>query len=257
MPVPNTNTFSLSDVGNEIGLTAPYSLQDCFNNAKASGFDPTYEGSKNSLYNFRNYDHKLRAVYGYLYNYYAYSHTSFAPSGWHVPTQSEWNALSAYLGGDSVVGGKLKETGTDHWLSPNTGADNSSGFTLLGAGGRAENGLFGNLKYTANNASLNNGPGAIYVLYNSATISTSYPGYTGGSPVRLVKDNSINPGTIADYDGNTYDCITIGSQVWLLQNWKCSKLNNGTLIPTVTLSSSWAGLSTPGKCAYNNDENNV
>lgn len=258
MSVPNTNTFSLTDVGNEIGLASPYSLLDCFNNAIAGGFDPAYEGSKNSLYNFRNYSHIRRALYGYLYNSYAFSNANFAPAGWHVPTQAEWDALETYIGGSSIAGGKLKEAGTDHWVSPNTGADNAYNFTLLPAGGRnGSHGLFGNLGYTANNVSLTPSPGAIYVLYNSASLSSSFPGNNGGASVRLIKDNSTNPGTITDYDGNIYDCVTIGSQVWLLQNWKCTKLNNGTLIPTVTDNTAWANLTTLGKCAYNNDENNV
>ena len=53
------------------------------------------------------------------------------PSGWHLPTASEWTALSTYLGDE---GGKLKEAGTDHWNSPNNYATNSSGFTGLPGG---------------------------------------------------------------------------------------------------------------------------
>lgn len=57
MSVPDNYLFSLTDVGDEIGLVAPYSLQDCFDMALPWGFDPLYEGSKNSLRNFRNYTH--------------------------------------------------------------------------------------------------------------------------------------------------------------------------------------------------------
>lgn len=57
MAVPNTNTFTLENVRTEIGLGSTTSLEACFSNAVAWGFDPAYEGSKNSLLNFRNYNH--------------------------------------------------------------------------------------------------------------------------------------------------------------------------------------------------------
>ncbi len=87
-----------------------------------------------------NNDVANKAVYGGLYNWYAVADArNIAPSGWHVPTDSEWTTLTTYLGSESIAGGKLKETGTAHWYSPNVGATNASGFTALPGGGRLYN----------------------------------------------------------------------------------------------------------------------
>lgn len=64
------------------------------------------------------------------------------PDGWHLPSDAEWTELTDYLGGESIAGGKLKETGTTHWHSPNTGATNETGFTALPGGDRVSDGSF-------------------------------------------------------------------------------------------------------------------
>jgi uncharacterized protein (TIGR02145 family) len=80
--------------------------------------------------------------YGALYNWYTVNTNKLCPRGWHVPTDAEWTKLTDYLGGENVAGGKLKETGTTHWESPNTGATNESGFTALPGGERNFAGAF-------------------------------------------------------------------------------------------------------------------
>jgi uncharacterized protein (TIGR02145 family)/uncharacterized repeat protein (TIGR02543 family) len=80
--------------------------------------------------------------YGALYNWHAASTSNLAPVGWHVPTDAEWSTLVTYLGGDSVAGGKLKETGTTHWAPPNTGATNETGFFGISTGLRNSEGHF-------------------------------------------------------------------------------------------------------------------
>src|SRR5690554_5773003 len=97
------------------------------------------------------------ATYGVLYNWTAAmdgeaSSTTnpsgiqgVCPAGWHVPSDAEWTELTDYLGGTSVAGGKLKETGTTHWNSPNTGATNETGFTALPGGYRGTDGAFYNV----------------------------------------------------------------------------------------------------------------
>lgn len=56
------------------------------------------------------------------------------PTDWHLPSESEWKELADYLGGDTVAGGKMKEAGLVHWIEPNSGATNESGFTALPGG---------------------------------------------------------------------------------------------------------------------------
>jgi uncharacterized protein (TIGR02145 family) len=88
-------------------------------------------------YSWYNNNYKIFGkIYGALYNWYAVETGNLCPTGWHVPTDDEWTALSAYLGGDNSAGGKLKEKGTAHWKSPNGGATNNSGFNALPGGGR-------------------------------------------------------------------------------------------------------------------------
>ncbi len=93
------------------------------------------------------YENNTSSEYGALYTYAAaiadnWTHDNnpgqgICPDGWHLPTDSEWQELVDYLGGSSVAGGKLKEPGTKHWYSPNTGATNESGFLALPGGGRS------------------------------------------------------------------------------------------------------------------------
>lgn len=56
------------------------------------------------------------------------------PPGWHVPSDDEWQVLTDYQGGKNMAGGSMKEAGTVLWDPPNTGANNSSGFTALPGG---------------------------------------------------------------------------------------------------------------------------
>lgn len=81
-------------------------------------------------------------TYGRLYDW--ETALKVCPNGWHLPSDAEWQKLVDYLGGDAA-GGKMKETGTNHWESPNKGATNSSGFTALPGGTRHYNGGFYNL----------------------------------------------------------------------------------------------------------------
>ena len=99
-----------------------------------------YEGA---YCNYNN-DANNAAIYGRLYHGMTLRDSrKLCPVGWHMPTNDEWTILTDYLGGYMVAGGKMKETGFDHWQDPNIDATNASGFTALSAGFRDFNGKFG------------------------------------------------------------------------------------------------------------------
>lgn len=109
----------------------------------------SWRGALSGAYCTFDFNASNLATYGALYNWYSVNTGKLCPVGWHVPTDSEWLLLTTNLGGSSVAGGKMKETGTTHWISPNTGADNSSGFTAVGGSTIDYNGVFAILGQTA------------------------------------------------------------------------------------------------------------
>jgi len=204
---------------------------------------------------------KNKAANGYLYNWYAASDANFAPTDWKVPTDTEITTLTDYLGGLTVAGGKLKEAGLIHWETPNTSADNSSGFTALPSGLRLIDGSFGYINQinylwsSTEDDAVDSWRRGIY--YNSAAVDRNNFSKKYGCSIRLLYTGAGTPATVTDYDGNVYDTVVIGTQRFTVQNWKCTKLNNGNDIPNVTDGTAWAALTTLGRCAYDNNESYV
>ncbi|MFH2143108.1 MAG: fibrobacter succinogenes major paralogous domain-containing protein [Bacteroidota bacterium] len=130
-------------------------------------------------------------IYGRLYNW--ETACKVCPDGWHLPTDAEWTILTDYIGGEDVAGGKMKEKGTMYWNSPNTEADNSSGFTGLPGGGRGSNdGSFGSLGYdgylwsTTEYGESHAWLRSLY--YGKADVFAEYGDKTFGYSVRCLKD---------------------------------------------------------------------
>lgn len=95
----------------------------------------------------------LGKIYGKLYNWYPVSqktngNKNVCPSGWHMPSDTEWTVLSDYLGGENVAGGKMKEVSSS-WNSPNIDATNVSLFTGIPGGGRNYGGHYGGISLGA------------------------------------------------------------------------------------------------------------
>jgi uncharacterized protein (TIGR02145 family) len=113
--------------------------------------DSDWQGSTAAAYSSYNFNvpDTILAVYGALYNWYAVKTNNLCPSGWHIPSDTEWNTLKTFVGGESIylgikniASGKLKETDTIHWNYPNSLSTNETGFTALPGGWLKWNGLF-------------------------------------------------------------------------------------------------------------------
>ena len=161
-----------------------------YSNSEWSNLDDTETGAY-AVYN----DQESNAdTYGYLYNWYAVDDSrNIAPEGWHIPTDAEWQTLVDYLGGESVAGGKMKETGTSHWNSPNTGATNESGFTALPAGYRLSYGKYGsmgNYGYFWSSSEANSDSAWYRTLgYNNSEVSRYNYLKELGFTVRVIRDD--------------------------------------------------------------------
>jgi uncharacterized protein (TIGR02145 family) len=177
-------------------------------------------------------------------------------TGWHVPTFAELQTLNTYLGGSLVSGGYLKDSGLINWDAPNTGADNASGFTAFGSGLRDNTGAFLTLKanhemWTATETSATRAA-FLFLSKDDAVGLETQQFKEFGCSLRLIKDDSVNPGTVLDYDGYLYNTVKIGTQVWMAANLRTTHWADGTPIPIVTDNAAWAALTTAGMCYYNN-----
>lgn len=129
--------------------------------------------------------------YGFLYSY--ESANSVCPSGWHLPSKAEWSTVTSYLGGESISGGKMKEIGTRNWITPNTDADNSSGFSGLPCGLRDVTGTFAGkgdsgVWWSSTEGSTYEKHFIFGLLYNSSSIINRAINNGGGFSIRCVKD---------------------------------------------------------------------
>lgn len=141
---------------------------------------------------YNNDEASYKVPYGALYNGYTIASGKLCPTGWHVPDIEEWRDLKIFLGDSTKTGGKLKESGTAHWLTPNKGADNRTGFTALPAGIRYFEGTFASvLSYSgiwSATETENDEEWYIGLYYGDATLATNHRNKKYGLTVRCLKD---------------------------------------------------------------------
>lgn len=216
----------------------------------------------------------LLCDYGLLYNWYAVDTGKLAPTDWHVPSDVEWTTLTTWLtnngygyegSGDDIAKSVASQCGWDVYSTPGTVgnnplSNNSSGFSALPGGYRNYDGSFFGIGYydywwSSTKRSTSN------AWYREMGYSHTLVGrYSGtkevGFSIRCVRNSYVgwqNDVPVVDYDGNEYDVVEIGTQLWLVQNLKVTHYNDGETIPNVEDDTAWAALTTGACCAYNND----
>ena len=169
--------------------------------------DNTWQNTTSGAYAIYNNDPVNDGLYGKLYNHYAVTDSrGLCPTGWHVPTDGEWNVLVQYLDPNadtvcvncsqsSIVVGLLKSSATQPtpggWNTPNTGSTNSSGFTALPGALRVYsggfNGMFSGYWWTS---SVSSGSVTWYrdIITNSSSLRRNVDDRSYGFSVRCLKD---------------------------------------------------------------------
>jgi uncharacterized protein (TIGR02145 family) len=183
--------------------------------------------------------------YGYLYNRHAAVNSLLPPSGWRLPTQSDFNTLS--LGSTAQ---QLKDQG--YW-TPWSGIERGSdirGFRGVPSGQRSgTSGAFGGEHNTLPLWTSYQSGGLFYFMELSHSKTAlnleSVSNDRWGFGIRLVKENETMPSgnQIMDWEGNVYPVVRIlhtgGSLIWTALNWRSKYYNNGTSIQYVESDSSW------------------
>ena len=146
------NTYNTVQIGNQVWMSENLKTTRYRNGGQIPNVttdNTAWVNLTTGAWSYYNNDVSNNAIYGKLYNWYTTLGDTLCPTGWGVPTDAEWTTLTTYLGGESVAGGKMKTIGNAYWEGSNTGAINSSGFSVLPGGGRFNGGSFGNISYYA------------------------------------------------------------------------------------------------------------
>lgn len=142
----------------------------------------------------RYFNEPLQPVYGVLYNWYTIDNSvnggkNVCPAGWHVSTADDWSELVRFIGGGR--GERLMETGLAHWISPNSNANNDTGFTAVPGGERDQSGSFINLGtycYFLTPGMSNLNGIWVSISYNYSMNLSYYASKKAGASIRCVKD---------------------------------------------------------------------
>jgi uncharacterized protein (TIGR02145 family) len=140
------NGYHTVTIGDQLWLkenlkTTKFQNGDLIGSTTPAGLDITAEPTPIYQWAYSGIESNA-PIYGRLYTGYAVQDArGLCPAGWHVTNEADYASMNSLLGGDAQATIKIKEAGTVHWNSPNTGT-NESGFTALPGGVHHYNGLF-------------------------------------------------------------------------------------------------------------------
>ncbi|MBR5920188.1 MAG: fibrobacter succinogenes major paralogous domain-containing protein [Bacteroidales bacterium] len=267
--------------------------------ADGTAIDEAFGTSNTEAYRYNpNNDSSYVAVYGYLYNWKAVMRNAnssaanpsdvqgICPSGWHVPSNSEWVQLTDYVASQSdydcdgvaaalaAPSGWNTSSGCDVGGYPAT--TNATGFSALPAG--YYNGYYSNHYFGQRaqfwSATDNGYESAAYeeLRHNLSLDMRSTSVKYSGKSVRCVRGTaadetvpdttSVTPSdtlpchgetTVSDYDGNVYHTVQIGQQCWIKENIRSTHYSDGTVIALGTATSG----TVPYRYYPNDDSANV
>jgi len=202
----DSNIYNTIVIGSQLWITKNLEVTQYADGTPINDYNGNQYGLQydtDGAYIWYNSDSNNKDPYGALYSWSAINNPSdlcyftdlnnVPQTGWRLCTQNDVSTLVYTLGGVSVAGGEMKEIGTTHWNSPNTGATNSSGFTLVGSGVLSHTGNFGGFKSTGYlwTSTLAAGGVTVWgyeVSQYGAGISTYDYAYKSAFPIRCVKD---------------------------------------------------------------------
>ncbi|MBS9524000.1 fibrobacter succinogenes major paralogous domain-containing protein [Litoribacter alkaliphilus] len=131
------NRYRTVQVGNQVWMaenlrTSSYCNGDPIRReANPENWDDVEEG----LWTYYDDNEAYGPIYGKLYNGYAATdERNICPCDWRVPTKEDFEELAQLLDQDYTGPDRMKDTGFEHWKSPNTGATNETGMTMRGGG---------------------------------------------------------------------------------------------------------------------------
>ena len=189
------NTYQTVTIGTQTWMKQNLKAIHYSNGVPIPNFtdNTTWSGLTYGAYCNYNNDTNNANIYGRLYNWYAVTDSrNVCPTGWHVPSDAEWTTLTNNYGGDGIAGGKLKETGTIHWWSPNSFATNESGFSALPGGYRYSIGIY--YYINSNGAWWTTTPNSTtaawyrYMYYNYSSVDRTFNSKVNGYAVRCLKN---------------------------------------------------------------------